>query len=118
MDQRVLRLAPGRAMMAGAVPLDWEDVRRRYAAGARVPTVAGGKALDVTGVDDEGIHIRGGSLWTDVIPRRDLERAAELLERGELSRRPVAFVEEYHETIAATRGTSAAHILKDLGYIA
>jgi hypothetical protein len=103
--------------MPVVVPLDWEDVRRRYAAGAQVPTVAGGKTLDVTGVDDEGIHIRGGRLWKDVIPRRDLERAAELLERGELSRRPVAFVEEYHERIAGTRGTSAAHVLKDLGYL-
>lgn len=99
------------------MPLDWDEVMRRYGAGARVPTVAGGKILEVTGADDRAIHIRGGSLWKAALAREHLERAVELIERGELSRSPVAFVEEYHARVAPVRGTSAAHILKDLGFI-
>jgi hypothetical protein len=105
------------AWLGGGVPLDWEEVKRRYGAGAQVPTVAGGKTLEVTGADDEAIYIRGGSLWKDVLPRADLEKAVALLEDGTLSRLPVAFVEDYHERIAPTRGTSAAHVLRDLGYL-
>jgi hypothetical protein len=48
---------------------------------------------------------------------RPLERGAELIERGELRRSPVAFVEEYHERITPERGTSIAHVLKDFGFV-
>jgi hypothetical protein len=97
--------------------LDWEEVRRRYGDGAQVPTVAGGKTLDVTGADDDAVYIRGGRLWTAALQRADLELAADLIARGELSRSPVAFVEEYHERVAPERGTSVAHVLKDFGFI-
>lgn len=99
------------------MPLDWEQVKRRYGNGAQVPTVAGGKTLDVTGADDEAVYIRGGRLWSAVLQRVHLELAVELIECGELSNSPVAFVEEYHERVAPERGTSAAHILKDFGFI-
>ncbi|HUR85489.1 MAG TPA: hypothetical protein VMY78_09100 [Solirubrobacteraceae bacterium] len=99
------------------MPLDWEAVKRRYENGAEVPTVAGNKTLDVTGADDEAIYIRGGRLWTAALQRSHLELAAELIELGELSRTPVAFVEEYHARVAPERGTSVAHILKDFGFI-
>jgi hypothetical protein len=99
------------------MPLDWGDVVRRYAGGAKVPTVAGGKTLEVTGADAEHIYIRGGRLWTAALRRQDLERAAAGVEAGELSRSPVSFVEDYHEVIAPERGTAVAHILKDFGYI-
>jgi hypothetical protein len=99
------------------MPLDWDEVMRRYGPGAQVPTVAGGKTLDVTGADEHGISIRGGSLWTAELRRADLERAVELLEAGVLERTPVAFVEGYHEHVAPERGTAVAHILKDLGLL-
>ena len=99
------------------MPLDWQEVKRRYGGGAHVPTVAGGKTLDVTGADDEAIYIRGGRLWTAALERGHLELAAELIERGELSRSPVAFVEEYRERVSPDRGTSVAHVLKDFGFI-
>lgn len=97
--------------------LDWSEVKRRYRDGAEIPTVAGGKTLTITGADDEGVHIRGGRLWEATLPREHLERAAELIEQGRMSRLPVAFVEEYHARIAPERGTAVAHVLKDFGYI-
>lgn len=98
------------------MPLDWVEVTRRYRAGALVPTVAGGKTLEVTGVDDTAVHIRH-ALWRDSLQRVHLEKAAELIDQGRLSRSAGPFVEEYRTEVADVRATSAAHILKDLGYL-
>jgi hypothetical protein len=98
------------------MPLDWAEVIRRYGDGAKVPTVAGGKTLEVTGADEQAVYIRN-SLWRDSLQRLHLEKAVELLEQGRLN--PVAglFVEEYRTEVADARATSAAHILKDLGFL-
>ena len=57
------------------MPLDWD---RRSSAGtrggARIPTVAGRKTLEITGADESGVHIRH-ALWRDTLPREHLERA-------------------------------------------
>jgi hypothetical protein len=98
------------------MPLDWQEVKRRYGGGASVPTVAGGRTLQVTGATDSGIQIRT-SLWKDTLAREHLEKAVRLLEEGRLSRQPGAFAEEYRHWVADARGTSAAHILKDLGFL-
>jgi ssDNA-binding replication factor A large subunit len=98
------------------MPLNWEEVKRRYGSGAKIPTVAGGKTFEVTGADDDGISIRT-SLWTDTLAREDLEKAVELIEAGRLTRHPGHFAEEYRHRVADARGTSVAHILKDLGYL-
>ena len=55
--------------------------------------------------------------WTSALERGHLELAAELIERGELSRSPVAFVEGYHGRVTPERGTSVAHVLKDFGFV-
>lgn len=99
------------------MPLQWNEVMHRYADGARIPTIAGGKVLQITGVDAEHIYIRGGSLWKDELLRADLERAVRLLEDGGISGKPVAFVEDYHEQVSPRRGTAVAHILRDLGVL-
>lgn len=98
-------------------PLAWDEVRARYGRGAWVPTVAGGKVLEVTAVDDTHIYIRGGSLWSDALERCDLETASRMLAAGDLPRSPVAFVEEYHEKVSPRRGTAVAHIMKDFGLL-
>lgn len=98
------------------MPLDWEEVRRRYGRGARVPTVAGGKTLEVTGVDGDYIYIRN-PLWKDALSRVHLEKAVGLIETGRLTRDPGLFAEEYRHEVADIRGTSVAHILKDLGFL-
>lgn len=98
------------------MPLDWEVIEHRYAGGAKVPTVAGGKTLEVTGVDDGYIYIRN-PLWTDALARNHLEKAVDLIERGRMVKHAGIFVEEYRTEVADVRATSVAHILKDLGYL-
>jgi len=98
------------------VPLDWATVMARYAGGTRIPTVAGGKTLQITGVDETGVHIRN-ALWRDTLAREHLEKAADLIEADHMSRHAGLFVEEYRAMVADVRATSAAHVLKDLGFL-
>jgi hypothetical protein len=98
------------------MPLDWAEVQKRYDGGVRIPTVAGGKTLQITGVDAEGVHIRN-ALWRDTLARTHLEKAVELVEADHMSRHAGLFVEEYRTLVADVRATSAAHVLKDLGYL-
>jgi hypothetical protein len=101
---------------AQSMPLDWALVTARYSGGTRIPTMAGGKTLEITGVDEAGVYIRN-ALWKDVLQRSHLERAAELVEAGEMNRHAGLFVEDYRTTVADVRASSAAHVLKDLGYL-
>lgn len=98
------------------MPLNWATVKKRYAAGAEVPTVAGGKTLTVTGVDDEAIHIEN-PLWKAKLSRENLEKGVELIEQGIIDRNPGFFVEDYRVYVTDERSTSAAHILRDLGFL-
>jgi hypothetical protein len=98
------------------MPLNWAEVEKRYGAGSRIPTVAGGKTLEITGADASGVHIRN-ALWRDTLQRRDLEMAVELVEAEQISRCAGAFVEEYRTRVADVRATSVAHVLKDLGVL-
>lgn len=98
------------------MPLDWATVTARYAGGTRIPTVAGGRTLEITGVDDEAVYIRN-PLWSDALARRHLEKAVELLEAGRMTRHAGLFVEEYRAEVVDARATSAAHVLKDLGFL-
>lgn len=98
------------------MPLDWSEVLRRYNGGVEIPTVAGGKTLQITGVDDHGIHIRN-ALWRDTLTREHLEKAVELVEANRMTRHAGLFVEEYRALVADIRATSAAHVLKDLGVL-
>jgi hypothetical protein len=96
--------------------LDWAAVKKRYDGGTKIPTVAGGKTLEITGVDDAAVHIRN-PLWRDSLRREHLEKAVELIETNRMSRIPGLFVEEYRALVADVRATSAAHVLKDLGVL-
>jgi dTDP-glucose pyrophosphorylase len=98
------------------MPIDWHEVEARYRDGCSIPTVAGGKTLQITGADDQGIHIRN-ALWKDTLRRKDLERAVELIEDKRLSKTTGPFVEEYRTLVADVRATSVAHVLKDLGWL-
>ncbi|ALS20543.1 MULTISPECIES: hypothetical protein [Paenibacillus] len=98
------------------MPLNWSLVKQKYGKGAQVPTVAGRKTLQVTGVDDEQIYIRT-PLWTSAVKRSHLEEGVRLIEEGVISRDPGLFVEDYRVYIVDDRATSAAHILHDLGFL-
>jgi hypothetical protein len=98
------------------MPLDWAVVSARYGKGAEVPTVAGNKILQITGVDEEKIHIKS-PLWVASLSRSNLEKGVELIEEGLIDRQPGQFVEDYKVYVADERATSAAHVLKDLGFL-
>lgn len=98
------------------MPMSWATVEDRYGAGTSIPTVAGGRELQITGADSDGVHIRN-ALWRDTLQRKHLEAAVTLIEAGRLSRDAATFVEEYRVLVADVRATSAAHVLKDLGFL-
>lgn len=98
------------------MPLKWSEVKKRYAKGVAVPTVAGGKTLKVTGCDDDAIYIEN-PLWKAQLSRVNLEKGVDLIEDGVIDRDPGLFVEDYRVYVTDERSTSAAHILYDLGYL-
>jgi hypothetical protein len=98
------------------MPLDWAEVKKRYVGGAEVPTVAGGKTLQVTGCDDEAIYIEN-PLWKAQLSRSNLEKGVDLIEEGVIDKNPGLFVEDYRIYVTDERSTSAAHILRDLGFL-
>jgi hypothetical protein len=99
-----------------SMPLDWSEVKKKYGNGAKVPTVVGGKFLQVARVDDEAIHIES-PIWKAKLLRSDLEKGVDLIEKGTISRDPGLFVEDYMLYVTKERGTSVAHILRDLGFL-
>ena len=98
------------------MPLDWSQVKNQYGDGFMVPTVAGGKFLKISRVDDEAIHIES-PIWTAKLHRANLEKGVALIEDGTISRDPGLFVEDYMLYVANERATSVAHILRDLGFL-
>ena len=98
------------------MPLDWNTVVAKYGQGFKVPTVAGGKFLQITSVDAAAIHIET-PLWQARLQRANLEKGVDLIEAGTISRDPGLFVEDYMLYVANERATSVAHILRDLGIL-
>lgn len=94
------------------MPLDWDAVRRRYEEDPAVST-HGGRPLRVTRVDAQQLEVRS-SMWTKTLERTHLERAVELMDRHELSRRVKDFVPAYGEQVTKERRTLAAIVLEDL----
>jgi hypothetical protein len=98
------------------MPLNWNTVVAKYGKGFDVPTIAGGKFLRISHVDDEAIHIVS-PIWQAKLHRVNLEKGVELIETGTVSRDPGLFVEDYMLYVANERATSVAHILRDLGVL-
>ena len=98
------------------MPLDWAKVVERYGNGAKVPTVTGGKFLNVARADEKAIYIES-PIWSATLDRSNLEKGVRLIEEGTISRDPGLFVEDYMLYVANQRATSVAHILRDLGFL-
>jgi hypothetical protein len=98
------------------MPLDWSEVITKYGSGAKVPTVTGGKFLQVSHADETAIYIES-PIWSATLDRVNLEKGVELIEEGLISRDPGLFVEDYMLYVANQRATSVAHILRDLGFL-
>ena len=98
------------------MPLDWSAVVQKYGGGFKVPTITGGKYLQVSSADESVIHIEN-PVWTSTLERAHFEKAVELIEEGLISTDPGLFVEDYMLYVSNHRATSVAHIMRDLGYI-
>lgn len=98
------------------MPLDWSHVMQKYQDGADVAALSGAAKLTVTGADEERIYVKH-RLWKDSLSRRNLERAIDLVDKGEMSSRAADFIDQYRVVVADERPTTAATVLKDLGYL-
>ena len=98
------------------MPLDWSTVIEKYGNGAKVPTITGGKFLQVARATDEAIYIEC-PIWSATLERENLEKGVRLIEEGTISTDPGLFVEDYMLYVSNNRATSVAHILRDLGYL-
>jgi hypothetical protein len=98
------------------MPLDWADVVKRYENGAELPSMPGARTLQVTGADENYIYV-SHRLWKDKLTRAYLEKAVALLEEGRMTRNYGDVVDHYRTYIADERPTTAATVLKDLGFL-
>jgi hypothetical protein len=96
--------------------LDWADVVERYSAGARIAPIPGASTLSVRGADDDKIYVEH-RLWKDSLSRSNLEKAVRLLGEGKMTRKSGDFVDQYRTYVADERPTTAATVLKDLGFL-
>jgi hypothetical protein len=98
------------------MPLDWADVVKRYENGAELPSMPGARTLQVTGADENYIYV-SHRLWKAKLTRAYLEKAVALLEAGRMTRNYGDVVDHYRTYIADERPTTAATVLKDLGFV-
>lgn len=98
------------------MPLNWSYVLERYRDGAEVGLLPGASPISVSGADEENIYV-AHRLWRDSLSRENLERAIDLVDKGEMTRNAQDFINEYRTAVADERPTTAATVLKDLGYL-
>lgn len=97
-------------------PLNWDEVKERYASGKQVPYLVGTKTFEIAEVTDEAIRFKW-RLIEGTIKRRDLERIVELIEDGVVRADKVTLTSDYRTLVTDERPTTAISILQDLGYI-
>jgi hypothetical protein len=93
--------------------IDWTEVVKRYTGGAEIP---GAASIFVTGADDDYIYVKH-RLWSDRFSRKHFEKAVGLLSAGKMSRDKSSFIEQYRIFASEERPTTAAWIMKDLGFL-
>jgi hypothetical protein len=98
------------------MPLDWEEVRRRYEADPALHGIGTERALTVARVEPDRLHVRS-SMWTKTLEREHLQTAVRLMDDGELTRRVGDFVEQYGRQVTKERRSLAARVLQDLGHL-
>ncbi len=92
---------------------DWSKVVKRYANGAKIP---GAASVGVAGADDEYIYVKH-RLWSDRFSRKNIEEAVARLAAGKMTRDKSGFIEQCRIVAGDEHPTTAAWILKDLGFL-
>ena len=96
--------------------LDWNRVIEKYKDGAEIEPIPGASTLSVTGADEEKVYV-AHRLWKDSLSRHNLEKAVGLLEEGRMTKKSGDFIDQYRTYVEDERPTTAATVLKDLGYL-
>jgi hypothetical protein len=96
--------------------LEWSQIVDRYRNGADLPSMPGARTLKVVGADESYIYV-SHRLWSDKLTRANLEKAMELLAAGRMTRDYSDAIDHYRTFIADERPTTAATVLKDLGFL-
>ncbi len=92
--------------------MDWEPVRRLVAMQVELPTITR-ERFWLVGATDNSVTVEVSSGRRYSISRRNLERAIELLRRGETLAGP----SDYRNKVADDRPAYAWAILRELGYV-
>jgi hypothetical protein len=98
------------------MPLDWNEVVKRYKDGSDIAPIHGAAMVSITGTDDEKVYLKH-RLWQAALSRHNLEKAVMLLEQGEVTKKAADFIDQYRVFVEDERPTMAATVLKDLGYL-
>jgi hypothetical protein len=98
------------------MPLDWNTVVERFKNGEELESIPGASTLKVTGADDQKIYV-SHRLWKATLSRENLEKAVVLLEQGKMTKKSGDFIDQYRTFIADEKPTTAATVLKNLGYL-
>ncbi len=99
------------------MPLDWNEVKKKYKPGSVIPYISGKKTFKVSKVTDDEIHVTTVANPNAVIKRKNLERFVELLEEGKFQMDVITLTDDYRILFDDNRSTSAVSIIKDLGFI-
>lgn len=97
-------------------PLIWEQVKQRYPDGTMVPHITGSRKFEILRVTDDAIHFKWGVVSDGIVSRSNLERAVELLIHGVMLPDPASLTSDYRTLVSDEKPTTAAALLKDLGY--
>ena len=98
------------------MPLDWDrKLSKNMEDGFKVPTITGGKFLQVSSADDAVQYILKIRYGTSTLERVHFEKAVQLIEEGLISTDPGLFVEDYMLYVSNHRATSVAHIMCETG---
>ena len=98
------------------MPLDWGKLEDEYGDGGSFASLTGSREFDVNEVTSDELLFQTAVSPNASIKRDDLEKAVELIEKGEMPRDPDRLLEEYKNTITHSRATVTVCLLKDLGY--
>lgn len=95
---------------------EWGDLKDAYGDNGSFESLTGSKEFKVREVTDDELIFETAVSRNAVIERTDLEKAIEMIERGEMHRDPDQLLEEYKNTITHSRATATVCLLNDFGY--
>lgn len=98
------------------MPLQWNDIKEKYGNDGSFTSLTGQKEFKVKEVTDDEIVFETAVSRNAKIKRENLEKAVDMIEKGEMQRNPDRLLDKYKDTITHSRATVTVCLLQDLGY--